>query len=58
MFMMKKICMKIETAVLAFTGSLKAQCSNNITRDIQLSNFLTNDDIIIFIKVKKLAQQL
>ena len=34
------------TAVLAFTGSLKATCANDVKRDIQLANFLTNDDII------------
>ena len=27
------------TAVLAFTGSLKATCANDIKRDIQLANF-------------------
>ena len=32
--------------VLAFTGSLKATCSNNIKRDIQLANFVTNNKII------------
>ena len=35
------------TAVLAFTGSLKVQCANNLTRDIQLSNFVSSDDLII-----------
>ena len=33
-------------AVLAFTGSMKATCANNIKRDIQLANFVTNDEII------------
>ena len=35
------------SAVLAFTGSLKATCANDIKRDIQLANFLTDDDIIL-----------
>jgi len=35
------------TAVIPFTGSLKVQCANNLTRDIQLANFTTSDDIII-----------
>ena len=35
------------TAVLAFTGSLKVQCANNLTRDIQLANFVSSDDLII-----------
>ena len=34
------------TAVLAFTGSMKATCANNIKRDIQLANFLTDDAVI------------
>ena len=42
------------TAVIPFTGSLKVQCANNLTRDIQLANFVTDDDMIIFIKGKKL----
>ena len=33
--------------VIPFTGSLKVQCSNNITRDIQLANFQTEDNIVI-----------
>ena len=35
------------TPVIPFTGSLKVQCANNITRDIQLANFVTDDDMII-----------
>ena len=41
------------TNVIPFTGSLKAQCANNITRDIQLANFRSDvqgyskDDLII-----------
>ena len=33
-------------AVLAFTGSMKATCANDIKRDIQLAQFTTDDDII------------
>ena len=35
------------TAVIPFTGSLKVQCANNLTRDIQLSNFLNDENLII-----------
>ena len=43
------------TAVIPFTGSLKVQCSNNLTRDIQLSNFVTNDDLIILHQGEKVG---
>ena len=33
-------------AVLAFTGSMKATCANNVKRDIQLPIFTTDDEII------------
>ena len=45
------------TAVIPFTGSLKVQCANNLTRDIQLSNFVTNDDIIYSHQGEKVGQQ-
>ena len=34
-------------AKMPFTGSLKVQCSNSITKDIQLANFQTDDDIFV-----------
>ncbi|WP_075506355.1 PilW family protein [Candidatus Pelagibacter communis] len=43
------------TPVIQFTGSLKAQCANNLTRDIQLSNFVTNDDVIILHQGEKVG---
>ncbi|AFS47591.1 hypothetical protein HIMB5_00008390 [alpha proteobacterium HIMB5] len=43
------------TAVIPFTGSLKVQCANNITRDIQLANFVTDDDIIILHQGEKVG---
>ena len=43
------------TAVIPFTGSLKAQCANNLTRDIQLANFVTDDDIIILHQGEKVG---
>ena len=33
-------------AVLAFTGSMKATCANDVKRDIQLAEFTTDNDII------------
>ena len=45
------------TAVLPFTGSLKVQCANNIKRDIQLANFVTNDDIIVLHQGEKVGTQ-
>ena len=43
---MKMIYMIKEVQFL-LTGSLKATCANDIKRDIQLANFLTDDDIIL-----------
>ena len=43
------------TPVIPFTGSLKVQCTNNITRDIQLANFVTADDIIILHQGEKVG---
>ena len=43
------------TAVLGFTGSLQVTCSNNIKRDIQLANFVTNDDIIVLHQGEKIG---
>ena len=42
-------------AKMPFTGSLKVQCSNNITKDIQLANFQTEDDIIILHQGEKVG---
>jgi type II secretory pathway component PulJ len=35
------------TPVIPFTGSLIVQCASNLTRDIQLANFLTSSNTII-----------
>ena len=43
------------TPVIPFTGSLKVQCANNLTRDIQLANFVTADDIIILHQGEKVG---
>ena len=43
------------TPVIPFTGSLKVQCANNLTRDIQLANFVTDDDIIILHQGEKVG---
>ena len=43
------------TPVIPFTGSLKVQCANNITRDIQLANFVTDDNIIILHQGEKVG---
>jgi type II secretory pathway component PulJ len=42
-------------AKMPFTGSLRVQCSNNITKDIQLANFQTEDDIIILHQGEKVG---
>ena len=43
------------TAVIPFTGSLKVQCANNLTRDIQLANFVTGDDLIVLHQGEKVG---
>ena len=43
------------TAVIPFTGSLKVQCANNLTRDIQLANFVTDDDLIVLHQGEKVG---
>ena len=42
-------------AKMPFTGSLKVQCSNNITKDIQLANFQTEDDLFIIHQGEKVG---
>ena len=41
--------------VIPFTGSLKVQCANNLTRDIQLANFVTDDAMIILHQGEKVG---
>ena len=41
--------------VIPFTGSLIVQCANNITRDIQLANFVTDNDMIVLHQGEKVG---
>ena len=50
MLVMKMIFVK-RVAVLAFTGSMKATCANDIKRDIQLAQFSQTMILLNFTKV-------
>ena len=43
------------TAVLEFTGSMQVTCANDIKRDIQLSSFVTDDEVIVLHQGEKVG---